>query len=63
MPVLPNYTGKEDPVSHVNKFEMVIGGCMVLTVVGSITNNDPKHISEIVGRVLNDMVSEVYIQH
>ena len=22
MPVLPNYTGKEDPVSHVNKFEI-----------------------------------------
>ena len=22
MPVLPNYTGNEDPVSHVNKFEI-----------------------------------------
>ncbi|XP_062079435.1 probable caffeine synthase MTL2 [Humulus lupulus] len=42
--------------------EMVIGGCMILTILGCIINNDPKHILEIVGRVLNDMVSEGIIE-
>ncbi|KAF4371100.1 hypothetical protein F8388_020827 [Cannabis sativa] len=42
--------------------EMVIGGCMVLTILGSILNNNPKHILEIVGRALNDMVSEGIIE-
>ncbi|XP_062080005.1 S-adenosyl-L-methionine:benzoic acid/salicylic acid carboxyl methyltransferase 1-like [Humulus lupulus] len=39
--------------------EMVIGGCMVLTMMGSAISNDPKHMLEIVGRVLNDLVSQV----
>ncbi|KAM6581579.1 hypothetical protein CsatA_005353 [Cannabis sativa] len=42
--------------------EMVIGGCMVLTILGSVLNNNPKHILEIVGRALNDMVSEGIIE-
>ncbi|KAF4375526.1 hypothetical protein F8388_024185 [Cannabis sativa] len=29
--------------------EMVIGGCMVLTILGSVLNNNPKHILEIEG--------------
>ncbi|XP_062079441.1 probable caffeine synthase MTL2 [Humulus lupulus] len=42
--------------------EMVVGGCMVLTIMGSVISNDPKHILEIVGRVLSDMVFEGIIE-
>ncbi|KAF4375524.1 hypothetical protein F8388_024183 [Cannabis sativa] len=41
--------------------EIVVGGCMVLTMLGSIISNDPKHLMEVMGRAFNDMVSEVHI--
>ncbi|KAM6581593.1 hypothetical protein CsatA_005367 [Cannabis sativa] len=42
--------------------EIVVGGCMVLTMLGSIISNDPKHLMEIMGRAFNDMVSEGIIE-
>lgn len=39
--------------------ELVAGGCMVLTTMGSIKSDDPLSIWEIVGLKLNDMVLEV----
>ncbi|XP_062080019.1 probable caffeine synthase MTL2 [Humulus lupulus] len=42
--------------------EIIIGGSMVLTILGSITSNDHKHVLEVVGRALNDMVSEGIIE-
>ncbi|KAF4352362.1 hypothetical protein F8388_024474 [Cannabis sativa] len=42
--------------------EIVSGGCMVLTMMGSIISNDPKHKMEILGRALDDMVSQGIIE-
>ncbi|XP_062079438.1 probable caffeine synthase MTL2 [Humulus lupulus] len=42
--------------------EIVTGGCMVLTMMGSATSNDPKHKMEIMGRALNDMVSQGIVE-
>ncbi|XP_062076788.1 probable caffeine synthase MTL2 isoform X2 [Humulus lupulus] len=42
--------------------EIVIGGCMVLTMIGSAISNDPKHVLEIMGRALNDMVFEGIVE-
>ncbi|XP_030478691.2 7-methylxanthosine synthase 1-like [Cannabis sativa] len=42
--------------------EIVVGGCMVLTMLGSIISNDPKHLMEVMGRAFNDMVSEGIIE-
>ena len=39
--------------------ELVSGGCMVLTTMGSIKSDDPLCIWEVVGLKLNDMVLEV----
>ena len=39
--------------------ELVSGGCMVLTTMGSINSDDPLCIWEVVGLKLNDMVLEV----
>ncbi|KAF4375504.1 hypothetical protein F8388_024163 [Cannabis sativa] len=38
--------------------EMVSGGIMILTFLGSIQSHSPKSIYEILGRTLNDMVKE-----
>ena len=40
--------------------EIVSGGGMILTFIGSIESNNPKSLSEILGRALNDMVLEVF---
>ncbi|KAF4375506.1 hypothetical protein F8388_024165 [Cannabis sativa] len=42
--------------------EMVSGGIMILTFLGSIQSNFPKSIYEILGRTLNDMVKENIIE-
>ena len=41
--------------------EIVDGGVMILTIIGSNENDSPKSIWEIMGRTLNDMVMLVRI--
>ncbi|KAM6554831.1 hypothetical protein CsatB_015593 [Cannabis sativa] len=42
--------------------EMVSGGIMILTFLGSIQSHSPNNIYEILGRTLNDMVKENIIE-
>lgn len=41
--------------------EIVPGGGMLLTTMGSIQSDDPRNIWEVIGTTLNDMVLEVRI--
>lgn len=43
--------------------EIVPGGGMVLSVMGSMRSDDPCLHFELIGRALNDMVSEVCCMH